>query len=174
MNFSMCRNCYLIFIIFTLQPYSAHFTRRLIKTPKLFFYDTGLASYLLGIESVDDLKISTYRGNLIESLIISQITKLYYNDAKNPNIYFLRDKTGHEIDCLIEKSNRLIPIEIKSRMTPSQSAFDEINFWKDVEQIGGKKIENGFIVYSGNETEKRTYGTFLSWKDLTDFKSIGL
>ncbi|OGB84590.1 hypothetical protein A3F66_06360 [candidate division TM6 bacterium RIFCSPHIGHO2_12_FULL_32_22] len=162
------------YIIFTLQPYSAHFTRRLIKTPKLFFYDTGLASYLLGIESVDDLKISTYRGNLIESLIISQITKLYYNDAKNPNIYFLRDKTGHEIDCLIEKSNRLIPIEIKSRMTPSQSAFDEINFWKDVEQIGGKKIENGFIVYSGNETEKRTYGTFLSWKDLTDFKSIGL
>ena len=160
------------YIIFTLQPYSAHFTRRLIKTPKLFFYDTGLASYLLGIENVEDLKMSSYRGNLIESLLISQIMKLYFNSGKNPNIYFLRDKTGHEIDCLVEKANKLIPIEIKSNMTPNRSFFDEINFWRSVDQIGNKKISEGFVIYPGNQTEKRTYGTFLSWRDFTSFSDI--
>jgi uncharacterized protein len=154
------------YIVFMLQPYSTQFTRRLIKTPKLFFYDTGLASYLLGLNDVEDLKISPYRSNLIESLIVSQIVKMYFNTGKSPNIYFLRDKTGHEIDCLIEKSNKLIPIEIKSTMTPHKSYFDGINFWQNVKQIGNKKISKGIVVYSGNETEKRTYGTFLSWQNL--------
>ena len=158
------------YIIFFLQPYSAKFTRRLIKTPKLFFYDTGLASNLLNLRSVDDLKISPYRGNLIESLIISNIAKLYYNEDEQPNIYFLRDKTGHEIDCILEKTNSLMPIEIKSNMTAKMSFFDEINFWKNTDQIGGKKIEDGFIIYSGDETQKRTYGTFLSWKDIAKIK----
>src|SRR3990167_9543612 len=160
------------YIVFMLQPYSAQFTRRLIKTPKLFFYDTGLASYLLGIENIEDLKISRYRGNLIESLLMSQIVKLYFNSGKNPNIYFLRDKTGHEIDCLVEKANKLIPIEIKSNMTPNRSFFDEINFWRSVDQIGNKKISEGFVIYPGNQTEKRTYGTFLSWRDFTTFDDI--
>ena len=152
-----------------MQPYSSHFTRRLIKTPKLYFYDTGLACYLLGIESVEDLKISSYRGNLIESLIIAEIMKLYHNAGKHPALYFLRDKTGYEIDCVIEKSNKLIPIEIKSRMTPNKSFFEEIHFWQQVDQQGAKDMADGFVIYSGNETEKRTYGTFLSWRDLIDF-----
>ncbi len=166
------------FIIFQLQPYSTQFTRRLIKAPKLFFYDTGLAAYLLGIEAVDDLKLSVYRGNLIESLIVTEIVKLYHNASRQPNIYFLRDKTGHEIDCVIEKSNKLIPIEIKSRMTPTQNAFDEIKFWQkaehDPEQTNPKPMLDGYVIYAGNETEKRTYGTFLSWQDLVSLETIGI
>lgn len=160
------------YIIYQVQPYSVQFTRRLIKTPKLFFYDSGLASYLLGIESVEDLKISSYRGNLVESLIISEIIKRYYNTNKQPNIYFLRDKTGHEIDCVIEKKDQLIPIEIKARMTPDKSMFDEIEFWKHVKDSAAKKLTDGFVIFSGNETEKRTYGTFLSWKDVDSLEEL--
>ena len=155
------------YIIFQLQPYSSQFTRRLIKAPKLFFYDSGLASYLLGLESVDDIKLSSYRGNLIESSIVSEIVKLYYNASKKPPIYFLRDKTGHEIDVLIEKSNALIPIEIKSRMTPNSDFFSNLKFWQMAEQRGDKHFEVGFVIYAGNETEKRTYGTCLSWQDMS-------
>jgi predicted AAA+ superfamily ATPase len=154
------------YIIFFLQPYSDKFTRRLIKSPKLFFYDTGLARSLLGIESLDELKLSSYRGNLIESLIISEIAKLYYNRGREPRIYFLRDKTGHEIDCVIEKSERLISIEIKAKMTASKNLFDGIEFWKEVAHQENIPLSDGYLIYSGNETQKRPYGTFLSWKDI--------
>jgi predicted AAA+ superfamily ATPase len=161
------------YVIFTLQPYSSKFTRRLIKSPKLFFYDVGLASSLLGLESVEDVKLSIYRGNLIESLIISEIMKLYLNYSRVPRAFFLRDKTGHEIDCVLEKHTKLIPIEIKSKMTASMNLFDDLVFWKKVaEKEEDDSLADGYVIYSGQETQKRSYGTFLSWKDINKLLDV--
>lgn len=164
------------FLIFFLQPYATQFTRRLIKAPKLFFYDTGLASYLLGLETAEDFRLSPYRGQLVESLIITELTKLYYNAGKQPPLYFLRDKTGHEIDCLIETARTILPIEIKARMTANLSAFDGINFWHKVYAQSAneqsKQLQKGLVIFAGNATEERTYGKFLSWRDLTDLQQV--
>jgi uncharacterized protein len=157
------------FVIFQLQPFSAQFTRRLIKSPKLYFYDAGLVASLLGLESVEDIKISPYRGNIIETLIVSEIMKLYLNHNRTPHLYFLRDKTGHEIDCVIEKANKIIPVEIKSKMTAAMNLFDNVHFWQTIseqDKKSGINMENGYVVYTGQETQKRSYGTFLSWKDI--------
>ncbi len=160
------------YILFTLQPYSEKFTRRLIKSPKLFFFDAGLAASLLGIESLEEIKLSRYRGSLVESLIMSEIVKLYFNHGRLPRIYFLRDKNGHEIDCVIEKTDRLIPIEIKAKMTASKGLFDDLLYWKDVAQKEDIAFPDGFLVYTGAETQKRSYGTFLSWKDIDELENI--
>ncbi len=88
--------------IFTLKPYYKNFSKRLIKSPKIYFYDTGLASYILGIESKKQLLTHYLRGGLFESLIIFEVQKHFYNLGKIPRIYFWRDKIGHEIDCLVE------------------------------------------------------------------------
>ena len=160
------------YIIFRVHPYYDTFTRRLVKTPKLFFYDTGLACSLLGIETVEQLKLSSYRGNLIESLIMSDIEKLYHNQGRLPRMYFLKDKNDKEIDCVIEKTESLLPIEIKAKMTASRDMFNNIIFWRG---LGGKeeiKFEEGYLVYAGSETKKSTYGTFLSWKDIGLLKNV--
>ena len=158
------------YIIFFLQPYSSKFTRRLIKSPKLYFFDSGLACSLLGLDFLDNVKISIYRGNLIENLIISDILKIYTNANRPQHMYFLRDKIGHEVDCVIEKPNQIIPIEIKARMTTSMSLFSELNFWQNIAKEESINLANGFVVYSGTEIEKRSYGTFISWQNMDEVK----
>lgn len=163
------------YIIFMLEPYATKFTRRLIKSPKLFFYDAGLASFLLGLDTIEAIKLSPYRGNLIETVIIADIMKNYLNQNRTPHMYFLKDKTGNEIDCVIEKSNELMPIEIKSKMTASQSLFDNITFWQKVTAQDSevlKKMVPGFVVYTGQEDQTRSYGTFLSWRNMQKISDL--
>ena len=99
------------YIIFLLQPHHKNFSKRLIKSPKLYFYDPGLASYLLGIESPKMLFQHYLRGGLFESMVLCNLMKQRFNAGKTSNLYFWRDKTGLEVDCLIEKADGLVPIE---------------------------------------------------------------
>lgn len=151
------------FIIFYLRPHFKNYTKQLIKSPKLYFYDTGLLSTLLNIHSSDQLKTHYLKGNIFESFILSEFMKNKYHNLAKYNLYFWRDKRGHEIDCLIEKPNKLIPIEIKSSKTISSDFFKNLNYWNDISKNNKK---DSYLVYGGREDQKRTSGKVLSWENI--------
>jgi len=153
------------FIAFLLQPYHKNFGKRLIKSPKLYFYDTGLVCSLLGIENRKQLLTHYIRGALFENIVISELMKIRYNQGKLPRLYFWRNRTGHEIDCLIEKVDHLIPIEIKSSKTIIPEFFSGLNYWNEL-TTGDPK--HSYLVYNGDTNQKRSHGNVISWRNLDD------
>jgi len=118
------------FIVFLLRPHYKNFSKRLIKSPKLYFLDTGLLSYLLRIRSQEDLRFHALYGNIFESYVISEFLKTYMNRGKEHSIYFWRDSTGNEIDILVDEGDTLTPVEIKAGQTVASDFFKGIRFWK--------------------------------------------
>lgn len=153
------------FILFRLQPHYKNFNKRLVKSPKLFFYDTGLLCYLLNIDSAKLLNTHYLRGGIFESFVISELIKNRLNANKDPSIYFWRDHQGHEIDCIIEEGEKLVPIEIKSSKTINSSFFSSLNYWSELAKECSKK---GFLVYAGEQGQNRSQAEVLSWKKISD------
>jgi uncharacterized protein len=151
------------YVIFLLQPHHANFNKRVVKIPKLYFYDTSLACNLLRLTSADDVYDHYLRGGLFESMIISDFIKKRYNQGLPPNVYFWRDKTGHEVDCLLEERAKLKPVEIKSSATIQSDMFDSLIKWCDWAEISP---DSGTVVYGGEEEQIRKQGILLSWKRL--------
>ena len=151
------------YIIYTLKPHHKNFNKRLVKRPKLYFYDTGLACNLLQINSVNELDMHFAKGNLFENFILTELLKKRFNNAKTSNLYFWRDHHGKEIDCIIEKANSLIPIEIKSSKTYQKEHFKHMNYWN---KLSDNSKENSYLVYAGNESDHLAYGNLMSWKHL--------
>jgi predicted AAA+ superfamily ATPase len=151
------------YIIFLLQPHYKQFSRRLIKAPKLYFYDTGLACALLDIDEVDKLKTHYARGNLFESFVISEFFKYRCNQMRRPNSYFWRDSHGHEIDVILEDGQGLTPVEIKMGKTIAADWFDELNYWNELSKSDPTK---GFIIYGGQENYRRKTGQIVGWQSL--------
>ena len=149
------------YIIFLLQPHYKNFSKRLVKTPKLYFFDTGLACALLAIESADQVYSHYLRGGLVECLVLAEMYKAYYNAARTPHLYFWRDSHGHEVDCIIEKANQLIPVEIKSGKTISSDYFDALDYWN---MLTGNSPDKGFVIYAGSENQQRARGNVMNWK----------
>ena len=148
------------YIAFLLKPHSKNFNKRLIKTPKLYFYDTGLLCYLLNIRSASDLTLHSQRGAIFETYIISELTKSSYNAGIEPPFYFWRDSQGHEVDLLIENGEKLLPIEIKSGQTVASSMFSDLNYWQKLSQC-----EDGMLVYGGSESYTRNGMKVRSWEE---------
>lgn len=154
------------YILFTLQPYFKNYNKRITKTPKIYFYDTGLACSLLKIRTINDLTLSPFRGHLFENFIIADLYKQYYNHAINPPLYFWRDQNGNiEIDCIIDKASKQIPIEIKSGATIVPTFFKALGQWN---QIADANPKDGYIIYGGKSAQNRKSGYVLSWKHATD------
>jgi len=151
------------FIVHLLRPHHRNFNKRLTKRPKLHFLDTGLACNLIGISTKEELEVSTLRGPLFESLIISELLKHSLNRGMAPNYYFWRDKLGHEVDCLIDAAGKLTPIEIKSGRTISKDYFKELKYWNDLAE---RPHEDSFVVYGGTEKQTRSAGKVLGWQDV--------
>lgn len=141
------------FILFRLQPHHMNFNKRIVKMPKLYFYDTGLAVALLGIEKADYLTMHSSRGSLFENMVIVDFLKNRYNRGRLPNLWFWRDNTGNEIDLLIDNRISQIPVEIKSGQTLSAESVRGLKFWN---RLTG--IEGGYLVYGGGEIQKRSGG----------------
>jgi len=151
------------FVVHFLEPYYKNFGKRVIKSPKLFFYDTGLLCALLSINSVQELMHNPLRGAIFETFILSEIMKYYFNRGLKPPVYFWRDVQGHEVDCVIEKSfGNILPIEIKSTMTLTSSLFDSMSTWSDIANYQG--IMN--LVYAGDEQQMRTSVHIYPWFDV--------
>jgi len=139
------------YILIRLEPYFENFGKRLIKSPKLYFADTGLACHLLGIDTVEQLIKDPLYGNLFENLVVIELMKARYNQATDPRLYFYRDVSGREVDLLFQQGSRLFPIEIKSSKTFSPSFLEGLQYFH--EQIP-QKAEGGALVYAGNQTQK--------------------
>lgn len=153
------------YIIFLLQPYYKNFGKRLTKSPKLYFYDTGLACSLLGIESPEQLNTHYLRGGLFESFIVTEIIKHLYNSGRRPHIYFWQEAGRNEIDCIIEKANELLAVEIKASQTMSKDFFKTLRLWNELTKL---PTSNNFIVYAGLENEQWPGGMVISWQLLPD------
>lgn len=149
------------YIIFLLEPFFNNVNKRLVKSPKLYFYDVGIACNLLGIKSERDLSQYHLRGGLFESMIISDLHKEYFNRGERPSIYFWRDKTGHEVDCIIDQGLRQIPVEIKSGETIGAGFFSGLEYWNELVHADSA---NSFLVYGGTENQSRTRGNVVSWR----------
>lgn len=155
------------YILYRLQPHHKNFNKRLVKRPKLYFYDTGLACNLLRIKSKEDLDIHFARGNLFENFILNELLKNRWNKGEHSDLYFWRDKHGKEIDCILEKSNELLAIEIKAGKTYRIDFFKNLDYWR---KISGKKAESTYVIYAGDESDKHAKGTLLSWKTLKEIE----
>ena len=149
------------YIIYFVQPYSGNVNRRMIKSPKLYFYDTGLACSLLNIEQEKQLEIFYLRGNLFENFVFSELLKSRFNAGLPANFHFLRDAKGVEIDCVQELPEGLRFIEIKSSATLSAEHIKNILQLKKL----FSKTEN-YVIYSGKEEPVYHDVKFVNWKNI--------
>jgi len=149
------------YIVYLLKPHYQNFNKRLIKSPKIYFYDSGLLSYLIGISDPDSLLTHASRGQVFETWVISELLKGRFNSGMRDNIYFWRDNTGHEIDCIVDQGNRLLPIEIKSGKTVSDDFFKGLRYWS---RISGTDAKHMVLVYAGLMDQTRKEGRILSWR----------
>lgn len=141
------------FIVFRLYPHHQNYNKRLVKMPKLYFYDTGLATALLGIEQVNQLMYHPFRGALFENVVILEFLKKRLNTGRSNNLFFWRNHIGNEVDLLIEEQARIIPVEIKSGQTITADYFKGLNYWQ---KITG--TDQGYIIYDGQEHQIRSNG----------------
>jgi hypothetical protein len=151
------------FILFLVYPHYKNFGKRLVKTPKLYFYDTGLASWLLGLQGPDSLSIHPLRGSLFESLAISELLKGRFNRGLPSNLFFWRNNSGDEIDVIVEQGDTLIPIEIKSGQTVTRDFFTGLSKWI---RWAGSSAGPPYLIYGGNEDQSRSGIQVLSWKNI--------
>ncbi len=138
------------FIVYTLEPFHKNFNKRLIKSPKMYFVDTGLACKLLNIETTEQLKTYPSYGALFETFVMSEYFKSCYNRALIPNAYFWRDKSGREVDLVLEKLDKIIPIEIKSGATVNEDYFTNIQYFLNLSEQS-----RGIVYYGGDQKQKR-------------------
>ncbi|GHT76717.1 ATPase [Bacteroidia bacterium] len=125
-------------LIYILKPYYKNLSNRQIKTPKLYFLDTGLCVYLCGWKSVETLQTGAMSGAIFETYVVSEILKSYWNAGKEPTIYFYRDKEKNEIDVIIEQDGTLYPVEIKRTAKPSTSDIEHFSKIDDAQLKRGK------------------------------------
>lgn len=150
------------YILFLLQPHFKNFNKRLTKSPKVYFYDTGLACSLLGIETPEILATHPLRGNIFEGFIIADICKQYFNLGKRPPVYFWRDLNGRlEVDCIVEDGAKLFPIEIKSSESIASDYFNNLLQW---DELADAMPENNYVIYGGEQDQPRSKGNALGWK----------
>lgn len=148
------------YILFLLPPYHNNLTKRAIKAPKLYFYDTGLVCALLGIEKARDLDYHFMRGPLFESFVISELIKKRLNQGKSAEGYFWRDQSGREVDYVIENGSHIEAFEMKSGQTLSSQFFENLSYF---DQLFRQKTA-GYLVYGGDSEQKRAAGTAISWR----------
>lgn len=151
------------FLIRLLRPYHANFGKRLIKSPKLYFLDTGLLCYLLRIQSPEDLRLHASRGAIFESFVISELTKSFLHQGREPDLYFWRDSAGHEIDAVIDRGRDRLAVEIKSAQTVVPDFFVGIDFWR---KLLGDPEAPAALIHGGERSYRRNGVTVYSWSSL--------
>jgi len=157
------------FIVFRLQPFFSNIKKRLIKAPKIYFYDTGLCSFLNGVKKVEHIKTLPIRGNLFENFIVSEFIKMNYHNNFKSDFFFYRDKTGREVDLIIKDGRKLYPFEIKAAQTFVDDFTVNLKYYTDLMELN----HNGSVIYSG-ETQKRTNLNIYNFRDsFKEFKRNG-
>ncbi len=153
------------YIVCLLPPWFSNIGKRLTKSPKLYFYDVGLASWLIGITQESHLQAHPLRGSLFENLVVLEMLKARINAGLQTNLHFYRDSSGLEVDVLLEEGNMIKLFEIKSSQTISQESFAQVN---KVAAIFGERVAKKVVLYGGHEQQQRSNAEVLSYLDAGD------
>ena len=151
------------YIIYQLQPYHTNFNKRVTKSPKLYFYDTGLLCFLLKIKDAASFKISSHKGNVFENFIINEFVKQNYHQNLMLDVWFWRDAVGHEVDLIWQTNEKLNLVEIKASQTIMPEMFKGLSYF---EKFLPEQIESKTLVHTGLTNQNRTAGKVLSWKNI--------
>ena len=161
------------YVVTLLSPHYVNFSRRLIKTPKLYFLDAGLACNLLGITAVEQLRTHPLRGAIFENLVISELLKVWRHNGERPHLYFWRDRTGREVDALLDFPGARVPLEAKAGETLSRSFFKGLGFYRALQEeagaagggAGGAAADRpfGVLVYGGDDSGDHWGHTVRPW-----------
>lgn len=164
------------FITFRVSPFHANFGKRLIKTPKLYFHDTGLAANLLGIDRPGQLAVHPLRGALFENLVASELIKRYRHHGRVPRLFFYQERGRLEIDFVLEQGAELVGIEVKAARTPSSSYFGPMRTLAErlaTRGDGRWRLSRRIVVYGGEESQSRSDGDLVAWQDLMSLELLG-
>lgn len=151
------------YILYRLQPYYRNFNKRLVKSPKLYFYDMGVACSLLGIREESQVNLHYLKGGLFENLILNEFIKRNFHHGENRQPYFWQDNHGKEIDCLLVNGDEVTPVEIKAGKTMSISYFDNLQYWR---RLTVAAENTGYVVYGGEQSLLTSAGYLISWREL--------
>ncbi len=149
------------FLIKLLPPYFKNFNKRLIKAPKLYFLDTGLACFLLGIQNQSHLESHPLRGALFETFVVTELLKKRFNQGQMDNLYFFRDNKGNEVDVIMDYGINVRAIEIKSSQTINQSFFKGLRYFRKLCNQGSQ-----LLIYGGVENRQQEGVDVLGWRDM--------
>lgn len=141
------------FLVFSLAPWSVNIGKRLVKSPKIYFYDVGLACWLLGIKTVEQLQHHPLRGALFENLVVLEVLKSLRNQGLRDPLYFFRDSNGLEIDLLLDHADGLQLVEVKASQTVSAALFKNL---RTVSTLLGDRVKTQHLIYGGAERQDRT------------------
>ena len=151
------------YIVYQLQPFHSNFNKRITKSSKLYFYDTGLLCFLLKTKDSSSIKTSSYKGGLFENYVINEYLKQNYHQNLMLDYWFWRDAVGHEIDFIWQNSEKLNLVEIKASQTIMPEMFKGLSYF---EKFNPEIIESKTLVHTGLFNQNRTAGKVLSWKEI--------
>jgi len=151
------------FITFRLPPWFANIGKRLIKSPKIYFYDVGLAAWLMGITREEHLAVHPLRGHLFENMVVLEALKAIHNQGEKTNMYFYRDSAKNEVDILLEAGDGISLLEVKSAQTVASDAMKPARVVAD---ILGERVKDMSLVYGGKDYQKRSDFEVLPYKNL--------
>jgi len=140
------------YIVYLLPPYFENIGKRLVKTPKVYFYDTGLATFLLGIDSEDQLEKHPLRGALFGNYVINEMLKDKMNKGEKPNLFFYRDQSQREIDVICPKAQFLEAYEIKSSMSYNREFFKQLAY---IRQLLPGRVMRSAVIYDGDSQQDK-------------------
>ncbi|MEQ1554375.1 MAG: ATP-binding protein, partial [Ferruginibacter sp.] len=149
------------YIVFQLQPYFTNFSKRVTKTPKLYFYDTGLLCHLLKIKEPQNIATHPQKGALFENMMIAEIVKNNAHKNLLQELYFFRDAVGHEVDLLIQTDEKMALVEIKATQTIMTDMFKGLQYF---ETLKPNLVKSKSLIYAGFENQKRTAGKLVPWE----------
>ena len=152
------------FLVHLLRPHHANLGKRLVKTPKLYFADPGLAAWLLGIESAEQVATHAQRGALFETWLVSDLLKARFNRGLASNLFFWRSRSGLEIDILAERGETIIAVEAKSGQTLARDFFKALERWQE---LARDNDTSSWLVYGGTKVHRRRQVHVLSWTDIS-------
>lgn len=153
------------YIAFRLSPHHRNYRKRVVKTPKLYFWDVGLAIRLLGIESAQQLATHPLRGELFENWALVELEKGRFNRGKKSNLFYWRNNTGLEVDVIAEQADKLLPVEIKSGATLTTDWFKGINQWLS---LAGADAVNPTLIYGGDTPWTEGPTTVIPWNNIME------
>lgn len=164
-----CRFLEASFLVFRLQPYFENIGKRIIKSPKLYFTDVGLATYLLDISTMEQIARDPLRCHLVENCVISELMKTRFHQGFEPSFYFYRDSNDNEVDLLFKSGNYLIHIEIKSSRTFHSDFLKGLKYFQET---AAQKAPHGYLIYNGSQEQKIGTNQVLNFKNCSQVLTV--